>query len=100
MTNPHDRLKTRLFDIKKSCFVKNKNENGNIPHLVLSHLKNHFVKLCMHRYFEVDINHSLSSFVHSNSELIQSVQIAHVFSITKMMSLTSNLLYITLIFAI
>ena len=42
-TIPHDKLKSRLFDITDSCFF-NKNETRKFTYLVIGHLKNYFVK--------------------------------------------------------
>ena len=56
-TIPQDKLKTILFNIIDSCFF-NKNGKRKYSYLVISHLKDYFVKLYFdstHKYSEVDI---------------------------------------------
>ena len=60
-TIPHDKLKSRLFDIIDSCFF-NKNGSRKNAYLVIGNLKNYFVKNhsdCTHKYSEVDIKKML-----------------------------------------
>ena len=60
-TIPHDKLKTRLFDIIDSCFF-NKNGKRKYSYLVISHSKTYFVKHhsdSTHKYSEVEIKNML-----------------------------------------
>ena len=60
-TIPHDKLKTRLFDIIDNCFF-NKNGKRKYKYLVIGHRMNYFVvhhSDATHKYSEVDIKNML-----------------------------------------